>query len=229
MTAWISSQGRDSNEWKLQVMSPSTSLAGNIVQRALLTKNRSERVLSATTCIFVKKSEHNNQMDDAAAVEWCRTLSHHCRRRASITVGMRATMTAAAGNTDERHRIADEDGQGQRWGESHWRKTRRLRNWECCDNNDMTMMHVMQEGEQRKGEEEREEEWRAMRRQRLQGCDDGIDEPRERGDGAEPEQAKQGRCNNGVSGEEKWLCEGARRWSTQAGQKKGCDSGTAVK
>ena len=45
----------------------------------------------------------------------------------------------------------------------------------------------MREREQREREEEREEERRAMRRRRQRGCDDGIDEPRERGDDAEPQ------------------------------------------
>jgi hypothetical protein len=63
-------------------------------------------VLSATPCIFVKKSEHNNQIDNAAAVERRPTLSRHCGRRASIAFGMLAT-TAAAGIADERHRIAE--------------------------------------------------------------------------------------------------------------------------
>ena len=40
-----------------------------------------------------------------------------------------------------------------------------------------------------------------MRRRRQRGCDDGIDEPRERGDGAEPDQARQGRCDDDVAGE----------------------------
>jgi hypothetical protein len=51
-------------------------------------------------------------MDDAAAVERRPTLSHHHGQRESITFGMLATM-AAAGIADERHRIADEDGQGR--------------------------------------------------------------------------------------------------------------------
>ena len=57
-------------------------------------------------------------------------------------------------------------------------------------------MRAMHEGEQRKREEEREEERRAMRRRRQWGCDDGINE-----DGAEPEQARRGRCNDDVAGE----------------------------
>ena len=48
-------------------------------------------------------------------------------------------------------------------------------------------MRAMREGEQREREEERQEERRAMRRRRQRGCDDGIDEPRERGDDAEPQ------------------------------------------
>ena len=62
-------------------------------------------------------------------------------------------------------------------------------------------MRAMREGEQREREEEREEERRAMRRRRQRGCDDGIDEPRERGDSAEPEQARRGRCDDDVAGE----------------------------
>ena len=62
-------------------------------------------------------------------------------------------------------------------------------------------MRAMREGEQREREEEREEERRAMRRRRQRGCDDGIDEPRERGDGAEPEQARRGRCDDDFAGE----------------------------
>ncbi len=99
---------------------------------------------------------------------------------------MLATM-AAAENTDERHRIADKDGRRQRWGECHRRGTRRSRDRECRNDNDATLMRAMREGEQREREEKREEERRAMRRRRQWGCDDGIDEPRERGDDAEPQ------------------------------------------
>ena len=42
-------------------------------------------------------------------------------------------------------------------------------------------MRAMREGEQREREEEREEERRAMRRRHWRGCDDGINEPRDRG------------------------------------------------
>ncbi len=38
-------------------------------------------------------------------------------------------------------------------------------------------------------------------RRKGRGCDDGIDEPSERGDGAEPEQARRGRCDDDVAGE----------------------------
>jgi hypothetical protein len=129
-------------------------------------------VLSATPCIFVKKSEHNNQIDDG--------------RRASIAFGMLAT-TAAAGIADERHRIADNDGRRQRWGECHRCRTRRLGDRECRNDDDATSMRAMREGQQRKREDEREEERRAMRRQRQQGCDDSINKPRERGNDAEPQ------------------------------------------
>ena len=142
-------------------------------------------------------------MDDAAAsVERRPTSSRHRGRRASIAFGMLAT-TAAAGNTDELHRIADEDGRRRRRrrGESHRRGRRRSRDQECRDGDDATSMRAMREGEQREREEEREEERRAMRRRRQRGCDDGIDEPRERGDGAEPEQARRGRCDDDFAGE----------------------------
>jgi hypothetical protein len=72
-------------------MSPSTSSAGDIdiVQHVSPTKNCSERVLSATSSIFVKKSEHNNQMNDAAAIKRRPTFSRHCGRCAPIAFGMR--------------------------------------------------------------------------------------------------------------------------------------------
>jgi hypothetical protein len=89
--------------------------------------------------------------------------------------------TATAGNTNERHRIADEDSGRRRRGESHRRGTRRSRDRECRDDDDATLMRAMREVEQRERKEEREEERRAMRRRRQRGCDDGIDEPRERG------------------------------------------------
>jgi hypothetical protein len=124
-------------------------------------------------------------MDDAAAsVERRPTSSHHRERRASIAFRMLAT-TAVAGNTDERHRIADEDGRQRRWGESHRRGRRRLRDQECRDDYDATSIRALRKGEQHEREEEREVERRAMWRRRQQGCDDGIDEPRERGDDAE--------------------------------------------
>ncbi len=99
---------------------------------------------------------------------------------------------AAAGNTDEHHRIVDEDGRGRR-GESHRRGRRRLHDQECRNDNDATSMRAMLEGEQREREEERDEERRAMWRRRQRGCDGG--------DGAEPEQARRGRCDNDVAGE----------------------------
>jgi hypothetical protein len=95
--------------------------------------------------------------------------------------------TAAAGIADERHRIADEDGRRRRRGGCHRRGTRRSRDRECLNDDDATSMRAMREREQREREEEREEERRAMRRRRQRGCDDGIDEPRERGDDAEPQ------------------------------------------
>ncbi len=61
-------------------------------------------------------------------------------------------------------------------------------------------MRGMCKGEQREREEAWEEERRVMRRRCQQGCDDGIDEPREMGDGAKPEQARRGRCDNDVAG-----------------------------
>ena len=64
-----------------------------------------------------------------------------------------------------------------------------------------TTMRVMHEGEERKREEEREEEQRAMRPWCQQGRNDGIDKPRERGNCAEPEQARRGRCDDDNAGE----------------------------
>ena len=95
--------------------------------------------------------------------------------------------TAAAGIADESHRIADEDGRRRRRGGCHRRGTRRSRDRECRNDDDVTSMRAMREREQREREEEREEERRAMRRRRQRGCNDGIDEPRERGDDAEPQ------------------------------------------
>jgi hypothetical protein len=44
-------------------MPPKTSSAGDIIQRALPTKNCCHRLLSPPPGIFVKKSEHYNQID----------------------------------------------------------------------------------------------------------------------------------------------------------------------
>ncbi len=69
-------------------------------------------------------------MDDSAAVKWRPTSSCHCGRRALIAFGMLATK-AAAGNTKERHRIVDRDGQGRQRRESHQHGMRRSRwRWE---------------------------------------------------------------------------------------------------
>ncbi len=76
-----------------------------------------------------------------------------------------------------------------------------MRDQECHDDDDATSIRALREGEQCKQEEEREEERRVMRRRRQRGCNDGIDEPWEWGDGAEPEQARRGRCDDDVAGE----------------------------
>ena len=73
MTARISSQGCDSNERKLQGMSPSTSSAGDIVQSASPTKNRSERGAISYTLHFYKKIR--TQQSNGRRRSFCRTTS----------------------------------------------------------------------------------------------------------------------------------------------------------
>jgi hypothetical protein len=95
-----------------------TKIMGDVANDLVGRRHRSTRVANEKPQLkgaisyplhFCKKSEHNNQIDDAAAVERRPTLSRHHGRRGSIAFGMLAT-TAAAGIADERHRITDEDG-----------------------------------------------------------------------------------------------------------------------
>ncbi len=123
MTARISSQGRDFNEQKLWVMSPSTSLAGNIVQRASPTNPQH----------FCKKNQNTTikwTMPQLPNNVQCHPTIADNERRSPFR--MRATV-AAAGNTSERHCIP-----------RGWMTTMtRGRKPSCRNNDDVMTMRAM--------------------------------------------------------------------------------------